>query len=154
MKKPSKKNQTLGKQMNKLQWKFQYHRLFRSRVINLRTTASINLFIFLCYFTDFDKNGTNNWKNMKLSANSLEHWNKRQAKSQCRSFFRFWVILAFVFYMYFIFWYSFANFDKNGANHWKVTKLSANNYDYSNIPLSKFQCRSLFCSWVSRLWFF
>ena len=41
--------------MNKSQWKFQYRRLFHSRVINFRTTASINLSIFLCYFTDFKK---------------------------------------------------------------------------------------------------
>ena len=153
MKKPSKKNQTLGKQMNKLQWKFQYHRLFRSRVINLRTTASINLFIFLCYFTTLIKTEQiieKTWNFQQILWNTGT--NVRQNLNVVASFV--FELLAFVFYMYFIFWYSFANFDKNGANHWKVTKLSANNYDYSNIPLSKFQCRSLFCSWVSRLWFF
>ena len=78
--------------MKKSQWKFQCRRLFRSRVINFRPTASIPLFIFLCYFTDFDKNGTSNWKNTKLSVNTSEHSNMPKSKFQCRSFFRLWVI--------------------------------------------------------------
>ena len=63
--------------MNKSQWKFQYRRLFHSWVINFRTTASINLSIFLCYFTDFKKTWN---KQLKKHENISKYfWSLEQA---------------------------------------------------------------------------
>ena len=54
--------------------------------------ASVPLVIFLCCFTDINKNGINDWKITKISA-----------KIQWRSFIRSWVIRLWFLHMYYIF---------------------------------------------------
>ena len=39
------------------------------------------IYTYLCSFADFDKNGTNNWKNTKLSENHYHYLNKRHSKN-------------------------------------------------------------------------
>ena len=79
---------------------FQCHGLLPSWVIRLSMAAFVYLVIFFCCFTDFDKNGTNNWKVTKLLASTFEHWDKLQPKFQCRSFITFWVIRLCLIYIY------------------------------------------------------
>ena len=135
--------------MNKSQWKFQYRSFIRCWVINFQTTAFINLSIFLCYLTDFDKNGTNTWKNMKVSANTSEHrTNLSQNFNAVASFVL--ELLGFLF-IHFIFLCFFVDFDKNGTNNWKNTKLCESHLDYWDMPQAKFQCLRFFSSWVIRL---
>ena len=73
-------------------------------LIRMKTTDSLTyawvmcilcILSTLCMYADFDKNGTNNWKNIKLSGTLFEHWDKPQTKVQCCSLFRSWVIQAF-----------------------------------------------------------
>ena len=58
----------------KSQTTFQCRSLFPSWVIRPPIAASVPYFIFLCCFIDFHKNGTNNWKITKLSANTFENF--------------------------------------------------------------------------------
>ena len=52
-------------------------------------------------------------------------------------------LLGFIFYIYNIFICSFADFDKNGKNNWKNTKLCESHLDYLNNSQPKFECRKL-----------
>ena len=104
------------------------------------------------FFYDFDKNGTNNEKNTKVSANTSEHSGRPQSKFQCCSVFVL-ELLGFAFYKYFVFLCFFMDSDKNGINKWKNTKVSANTSEQSGRPQRKFQCHSFLCSWVIRVCF-
>ena len=108
------------------------------------------LFIFLCCFMDFEKNGTSNWKITKFSANTFEHSEKLQSKLQWRSFFCSWVIGLYFLCIYYILC-SFTEFYKNETSNWKSTTLWGSHYQYLNSPQPKSACLSHFGSWVTRL---
>ena len=90
-------------------------------IIRPPMAASVPLVIFLCCFTYFHKNGTNNCKITKLSANTFEHSDKLQSKIQWRSFIRSWVIRLWFLYMYYIFMLFFRNSQKQNK-HLKKTR--------------------------------
>lgn len=60
--------------------------------------------IFLCSYTDFDKNRTKNWKNTKLCKNLFYHFNNPQPKFQCLRLFLSRVIKLCIPYFYALLW--------------------------------------------------
>ena len=57
--------------------------------------------MFLCSFSEINKNGRNDWKITKLLANTFELSDKLQSKFQCLNFICSWVIrLCFLYICY------------------------------------------------------
>ena len=98
----------------------------------------------------------NNWKNTKLSGNTLEHSDKLHLKFK-----------LFLFFFFFFFnpppppppphpppkkkQAMKVSFYKTWTDNWKNNKLLGNTFEHSDKPQSKFQCRSLFRFWVIKL---
>ena len=103
---------------------------------------------------EFDKIWPNNWKNIKLWVNNYQNMNNLQSKISA-----FYVVLFLLYlghrclllYPFLIFLCSFTDFNKNGKNNWKNTKLCENYYRYLNKLQQKFQYLRLFCFWVTGL---
>ena len=84
----------------------------------------------------------NNWKNTKLCESHLVHWDMSQPKFNVLGCF-VPELLGFIFYIYTIFICSFADFDKNGKNNWRNTKLCESHLDYLNNSQPMFECCKL-----------
>ena len=87
--------QILLKTLHKLQSNLPWRSFICSRVVRL---CFFIYAIFICYFSEINKNGTNNWQITKLSANAFQHSDELQSKFECCSFIRSWDIrLCFLY---------------------------------------------------------
>ena len=141
-----KNNKLLGntfEHSDKPQSKFQCRSLFRFWVIKLPTEPKKSVKV------SFYKKWTNNWKNTKLSENTLEHLDNPQSNLQCPSLFHFWVIKSPTQPKKSV----KVSFYETWTNNWKNTKLLGNIYEHSHKPLTNFKCGSLFPSihWLEML---
>ena len=81
-------------------------------------------FIIICSLTDFNKNWTNNWKNIKLWRSHYQYLNNPQLKLPCFRHFGSWVIrLNVSMYKYKLYHYMlFDGFKKNRNKQLKKHK--------------------------------
>ena len=108
--------------------------------------------IFSCYFSEINKNKTNTWKKRETFSKYFSTFGLVSVKISMSAL----IVLelsGLVFYIYTILLCCFSEFNKNGTNNWKITKLLGNIYEHSKKPQTKFQFRSLFRFWVIRLYF-
>ena len=93
-------------------------------------------FIIICSLMDFNKNWTNNWKNIKLWWSHYQYLNNPQLKLPCFRHFGSWVIrLNVSMYKYKLYNYMlFDGLKKTGTNNWKNTKLWGSHYQSLSTP--------------------
>ena len=112
-KKQLKKTPNLGELITNT-WTTHKQKLHALRTLVLELLGSIFLcininFTIICSLTSFNKNRTNNWKNIKLWGSHYQYLNNPQPKDPCFRHFGSWVIrlnvsmYKYKFYNYMLF---------------------------------------------------